>query len=228
MRTVGGYIGFVGFVLVGASIALTPTLTPTFAQTAPGAAAAITEPAPTAAEVASDFAKAVVRHDIGTAATYVTETSRADFLALIDLGDRLQRARGDLQTAVDQKFRPEPARSLGVDAPPNVVLTAEVAAQRQISPTLVELDMRLYTTKQNSPTQIVTWRAVQTGGTWKIELPQCASPDIAAPLKQRFQTVLDAHLTVAAAINKGEFASATDARAALLAAQRGAIPTQPR
>ncbi|HEY1472721.1 MAG TPA: hypothetical protein VGF53_01400 [Pseudolabrys sp.] len=147
---------------------------------------------------------------------------------MMDLGDQLKAARSNLQTTIDQKFKPEPTRSLRVDAPPNIVLTAEVAALRQISPTLVELDMRLYTTKQNSPTQIVTWRAVQTSGAWKIELPQCASPDIAAPLKQRFQMVLDAHLTVAAAINKGEFASATDARAALLAAQRRAIPTQPR
>jgi hypothetical protein len=181
-----------------------------------------------AAEVALNFAKAVVARDLGTAATYVTDSSRADFLALMDLGDRLTKARGDLQAAIDQKFEDARTRGFRLDAPTNVVLTAEVAAQREVSPTLIELDMRLYTTRRTTPTQTVTWRAVQAGGTWKIELPQCASPEIAAPLKHRFQTVLDAHLAITGAISKGEFANAVDARAALFAAQRRAIPTQPR
>jgi hypothetical protein len=201
------YAPLASLLLVGAAAVSTAT----FAQTMP-------------ADVAASFAKAAVAHDWEAAAAHVTETSRTDFLSLMGLGDRLRKARSGLQSALDQKFRREPAQGFRADAPADAVLSAEVAAQRQISPTVVELDMRLSTTRPIDPAPIVTWRAVQAGGEWKIELPACASPEAAAPLKQNLQAALDVQLTIAGLISQGAFASAADARAALINAQRAAIP----
>jgi hypothetical protein len=201
-----GYARLTALVLVGA----TAVSTVAFAQTMP-------------ADVAASFAKAVVAHDWAAAAIYVTDRSRADFLSLMGLGDRLKKSRDDLQAAMDQKFKRQPARGSQAKAPADAVLAAEVAAQREISPTVLELDMRLSTTRPIDPAPIVTWRAVQTAGEWKIELPACASPEAATPLKQHLQAALDIHLKVAGSISRGEFASAADARTALIGAQRAAF-----
>ncbi|HEX4557179.1 MAG TPA: hypothetical protein VH249_24525 [Xanthobacteraceae bacterium] len=205
------YAPLAGLLLVGAAAVSTTT----FAQTMPG-------------DVAANFAKAVVAHDWGAAAAHVTNTSRADFLSLMELGDRVTKARGDLQSAMDQKFKREPARGFHAGAPADAVLSAEVAAQREISPTVVELDMRLSTTRPIDPAPIVTWRAVQAGGVWKIELPACANPQAATPLKQHLEAALAIHIKLAGSISRGEFASAADVRTALANAQRAAMPSHPQ
>ncbi len=67
------------------------------------------------------------------------------------------------------------------------------------------------TSKPTEPTVIVTWRAVQVNGAWKIELPQCATPEVAASLKAGLATRLDAVAKTTAAIDRGEFGSARQA-----------------
>jgi hypothetical protein len=177
----------------------------------------------------------VVKHDYPGAADLVTNESRAEFLQLMGLSDRLRTARAELQNAVDGKFRARPAAAgappaAGPSAPAaagpasNSVLGADVAAQRQIDANHVELTMRLYTVSRTRPVQSATWRAVQEQGKWKVELPQCASPKTAAALKQRIGSLTDADRQVTASINKGELATLGDVRTALIAAERKALP----
>lgn len=203
-------------------LAAQPTEIP-HGQAAPGDAVA---PPAAAADVALKLVQAGIARDWQAAATYVTGASQADFLALMDLSDRLQKARSNLHLAIEQKFKREETRGLRAATMAGVVLTAEVAAQRQVSPTLVELDMRVHTTQQNRPTQMVTWRAVHADGAWKIELPGCTSPESAALLKQNLQRALAAHVATTSSIKKGEFSTAAAAWTALVTAQRATVPDQ--
>jgi hypothetical protein len=153
----------------------------------------------------------------------VSNKSRADFLAVMELGDRARAARADLQTAIDQKFKAQEAQRLRVPRQTDSVLTAEVAGQRQISPDMVELDMRLYTTARTRPVTNVTWRAVRENGQWKIELPQCATPEAVAPLKAQLSAVSNAAAKLTASVKAGEFSSVDAARAAMINAGRPSI-----
>jgi hypothetical protein len=179
------------------------------------------------ADAARAFAAAAIRHDHAATATYVTDKSRADFLAVMELGDRARAARADLQTAIDQKFKAQEAQRLRVPRQTNSVLTAEVAAQRQSSPDVVELDMRLHTTAPKQPVTNITWRAVRENGQWKIELPQCATPEAVAPLKAQLSAVSDAAAKLTASVKAGEFSSVEAARAAMINAGRlSVVPRQ--
>jgi hypothetical protein len=224
--------------LIGVALsvhAFVTTIALTQEPASPGAAAAQIPPtqAPLAqapsgpADVARAFAAAAIRHNYASAASYVTDKSRSDFLAVMDLSDRALKARADLQTAIDQKFKGQEARSLRIPVQTGAVLTAEVAAQRQITPNLVELDMRLYTNARTQPTTIVTWRAVHENGAWKIELPQCASPEAVAPLKARLAAMNDTAAKLTASVNAGEFASVDAARTALINAGRAPVTLPP-
>lgn len=202
-----------------APIPAEPSATPVLPQ------AASTSPT----ELAREFVARVVKHDNVGAAEMVTDASRADFLQLMGLSDRLRAARAELQSAVDVKLRARrTAAGTGASAaagqPPNSVLGADVTAQRQIDANTVELTMRLYTISRTRPVQNAIWRAVQEHGKWKIELPQCAAPGTAAALKQRIGTLIDADKQVTASIHNGEIATLGDLRPALIAAERKALP----
>jgi hypothetical protein len=172
------------------------------------------------ADVARAFAAAEIRHDHAAAAAYVTDKSRADFMALMGLSDRARAARVNLQTAIDQKFKTQEARRVRVPLAAAAVLTAEVAGQRQIDPNTVELNMRLYTATPTQPTVNVTWHAVRENGQWKIELPQCATPEASAPLKARLTEMSNAADKLTTSIKAGEFSSVQAARTALINAGR--------
>jgi hypothetical protein len=198
----------------------------TITSAQPAVAAAVAPSPPTAAAVAVNFAKALLAQDVRTAAVYVTARSRADFLALMDLGERLKKARRDLQAALDAKFKRTPVRRSHVDAPADAVPAAEVVDQRVIGPTLVELDVRLSPAEPNDLAQLVTWCAVQADGEWKIEWPACAKPDVAAALKRRLETALDSHSAITASITRGEFANSSQARAAFVRTFATILPGQ--
>jgi hypothetical protein len=222
MRKIYRYGPLFGLALIGVG-ALSQTMMAQIARDA-----IVTPSDPTVADVAVRFAKAVIAHDVASAATYVTDTSRADFLALMELSDRVKQARQDLQAAIAEKFKTEAVRAIRFEGPDDLVLTAEVGELRQLSPTNVDLDMRLFTTNRNRPTQTVTWRAVKADATWKIELPACANPQAAAPLRQNLQTTLAAHAAVTASVKNGTFADLAQAHAALVEAHRAAISQQIR
>jgi hypothetical protein len=194
----------------------------------PAVTLALPQVAPTSpAEVAREFVARVVKHDHLGAAELVTDESRADFLQLMELSDRLRTARAELQSAVDGKFRGGRAAAGAPPAAgpaPNSVLGADVSAQRQIDANTIELTMRLYTVSRTRPVQDATWRAVQEHGKWKIELPQCAAPGTAAALKQWIRTMIDADKQVTASIHTGGLATLGDVRTALIAAERKALP----
>jgi len=202
------------------------------AQTAPPpepapAHAAPAQGPPSPADVARAFAAAAIKHDHAAAANFVTDASRADFIEVMALSDRVRNAHADLQAALDRTFRP-PKTMRPPERTDYAVLGAVVAAQRQVNPDVVEIDMRLATSKPTEPTATVTWRAVKVKGEWKIELPQCATPDVAAPLKARLATRLDAVAKTTAAIDRGEFASARQALSTLSRTRRaGAPPARP-
>jgi hypothetical protein len=173
-------------------------------------------------EAARAFADAAIRHDNAATASFVTDASREDVLALMDLSDQLLVARAKFERALAEKF-PSQQHAVVRPAALDPVRRVEVAAERQITPTLVELDMRLFTQPGKPPTS-VTWRATQVNGVWKIELPQCVSPQQAAPLRARLTTLLDAHGKTMTSIKGGEFATAAAARKALSDAARRDLP----
>ncbi len=183
--------------------------------------------APDAAAVALSLAKAVVARDNATAASYVTDASRAYFLALTDLSDRLRKAQTALPAAANEKFPSPQERADGVAMPADGVLTAEVADQRPVGPAAVQLDIRLFTTHRINPVRTVTWTAVQSAGAWKFELPQCASPAVATVTKERLQRALDAHVTVATACTSGKITSKTAVRTAHYRATRRDVRAAP-
>jgi hypothetical protein len=182
----------------------------------------VTQVPATPSEAARAFADAAIKHDNAAAASFVTDASREDVLALMDLSDQLLVARAKLERALAEKF-PSQQHAVVRPAALDPVRRVEVAAERQITPTLVELDMRLFTQPGKPPTS-ATWRVAQMNGAWKIELPQCVSPQQAAPLRARLTTLLDAHAKTVASIHDGEFATATAARKALSEAVRRDLP----
>jgi hypothetical protein len=197
------------------------------AQAAPPSQPAPAQPPSGPADVAGAFAAAAIKHDHAAAANFVTDASRADFLELMELSDRVRKANADLQAAIDRTFRP-PKTIRPLERTEHAVLGAEVAAQRPINPDVVEIDMRLSTSKPTEPTVIVSWRVVKVNGAWKIELPQCATPEVAASLKAGLAARLDAVAKTTAAIDRGEFASARQALTTLSNGQRaGAPPARP-
>jgi hypothetical protein len=183
---------------------------------------AVTQTPASPSEAARAFAEAAIRHDNAAAASFVTDASREDVLALMDLSDQLLVARAKLGRALAEKF-PSQQHAVVRPAALDPVRRVEVAAERQITSTLVELDMRLFTLPGKPPTS-ATWRVTQVNGAWKIELPQCVSPQQAAPLRARLTTLLDAHANTMTSIHDGEFATAAAARTALSEAVRRDAP----
>jgi hypothetical protein len=69
---------------------------------------------------------------------------------------------------------------------------------------------------------VSTWRAMQEGGTWQIELPAC-TPAIGAVQNRQLQDVIAAIGKVAVALSEGRFADAGTARVAWSDAEVGAF-----
>ncbi len=175
------------------------------------------------AEVALKLVAALKNHDNKTAASYLVAASRDDFTGLMDASAAVAAAHTRLNAAAASRFGDAATLSSSTQTGPDTVLRADITSQTEINVTTVDLGIDLVTTAPTALQHII-WRAVQEDGTWKIELPACASPTAAGGLKQRMTQLTGVADKITAELEKGTYASAVEARNALTSAERAAIP----
>ena len=186
-----------------------------------GAARCQTVTAP--AEVALKLVAALKSHDNKAAASYLVAASRDDFNGLMDASAAVAAAHTRLNAVAATRFGDAATLSSSTQTGPDTVLRADITSQTEVNTTTVDLGIDLVTTAPTALQHII-WRAVQEDGTWKIELPACASPTAAGGLKQRMTQLTGVADKITAELEKGTYASAVEARNALTSAERAAIP----
>jgi len=177
------------------------------------------------AEVALKLVAALKSHDNATAATFLVAANRDDFTSLMDASARLDATRKRLGERTAAAFGDENAMVMrgAAKSGPDAVVRADVARQTPIDRDTVELALDLVTSSA-ATVQHTTWRAVKENGAWKIELPACASPAAAAGLRQRITDMTRIAEDIATKVDSGALRSPVETRAALIAAERPALP----
>jgi hypothetical protein len=186
--------------------------------------AARSQTAASPAEAATKLVAALAKGDITGASVYAAAADRDRFVSLMQASDTLAKARDRFQQTVKTKLpESEAGTTLVARSSPARIDHINIVAQRNVSSSVAELDVKGFGTDGKSTPTPSTWQAVQENGQWRIHLPPCATAAAAEPMIKRTQAMIAATDAVTASIDNKQIASFADAHIALVKAERGVL-----
>jgi hypothetical protein len=178
------------------------------------------------AEAANNLVAALAKDDIAGAALYTAAADRERFVSIMQAQDRMVKARDRFQQTVNDKLpKGEMNPALLARRARQRVDHIVIVAQRDVSPDVVDLDVKSYGIGGGPPSSLSTWQAVRENGQWRLHLPPCASAAAAAPIVRRYDDMAAATEAVTVSIQKGQISDFADAHLALIKAGHEVLRT---